>query len=385
MRATRNGSPLPRARSGALPDGRGGGAGLDATAVPPSAPGLAMGEARAGWMLAVPQLLREFGHDPARMLGEAGVRAAVFDDELNSLSFRDAGVLLEHACRATSCPHFALLAGERFDPATFGETAKLMLESSSVEAALRRFVLVHHLNDAGAVPMLFPVTRGRAILAHSIYAPGVPALDKLADLALAIGMVLLRALCGTSWQPLRVCLPHRKPDDVAPYRRIFGQNVVFDSDLAAIVFAASWLDTPVADVDHRFWTRLQTMAARTHAGAELAELPVSHQVRRALRPMVFTGTATESAVARLFSMHPRTLRRHLRDDGTTFQDLANDTRMSIAQQLLLDTEMLVSEIAVALHYSDVTAFSRAFRSHAGVAPIAWRKRERALSPGASGP
>jgi AraC-like DNA-binding protein len=37
--------------------------------------------------------------------------------------------------------------------------------------------------------------------------------------------------------------------------------------------------------------------------------------------------------------------------------------------------MPLAEVAAALHYSDATAFSRAFRSAAGVSPTHWRARQ----------
>jgi AraC-like DNA-binding protein len=110
-------------------------------------------------------------------------------------------------------------------------------------------------------------------------------------------------------------------------------------------------------------------------------MPLSHLVRRALRPMVFTGTATESAAARLFSLHPRSLRRQLSTDGETFLGLLNETRLGIAQQLLRDTDLCVAEIAVAMHYSDATALARAFRARVGMSPTGWRKRERTRPQG----
>lgn len=336
------------------------------------------GASRVGWLRALPQVLREFGCDPERVLSESGVAPSLFGDDANEIPFRVGGVLLANCVHATGCPHFALLVGARFDPEVMGETARLMASSPTVGAALRTFILQFHLLDAGAVPMLLPASRGRVILAHSIYAPDVPSLDQFADLAMAIGVNLVRGLCGASWQPLRVSLPHRPPADAVPYQRILGRNVTFNAELAAIVFAASWLEQPVLGGDA---DRLARLRARVGPERPQPALPLAHLVRRALRPMVFTGTCTESAVARLFALHPRTLRRRLGSEGETFLKLLNEARLTIAQQLLRDTDMRVAEIAVAMHYSDATALTRAFRVQVGLSPIDWRKRERMHAAG----
>jgi AraC-like DNA-binding protein len=327
---------------------------------------------------ALPQVLQELGCDPERLLAESGFEPSWLDDETNSVAFRALGDLFERGMRATGCPHLALLVAERFDPSALGETARLMANSPTVGGALRTLILRFHLLDEGAVPMLLPATRGRAILAHSIYTRDVPVLDQFADLAIGIGVKLLRGLCGNAFHPLRVSLPHRPPADPSPYQRILGPNVTFNAELAAIVFAASWLDRPVLGGDA---ARLAQLRAPVAPEPTTPAMPLSHLVRRALRPMVFTGTATESAAARLFSLHPRSLRRQLSTEGETFLGLLNETRLGIAQQLLRDTDLCVAEIAVAMHYSDATALARAFRARVGISPTGWRKRERTRPQG----
>ena len=97
------------------------------------------------------------------------------------------------------------------------------------------------------------------------------------------------------------------------------------------------------------------------------------QVRRALYPMVLSGTATLGNTARLFSLHERTMRRRLEADGTTFQQLLNEARFEVAQQLLRETQIAAAEIAAILGYSNPGAFSRAFRGWSGSTPRCWRK------------
>jgi AraC-like DNA-binding protein len=47
--------------------------------------------------------------------------------------------------------------------------------------------------------------------------------------------------------------------------------------------------------------------------------------------------------------------------------------MDIASQLLRDTDLPVREIALALHYADASAFTKAFRARVGASPRAWRE------------
>jgi AraC-like DNA-binding protein len=100
----------------------------------------------------------------------------------------------------------------------------------------------------------------------------------------------------------------------------------------------------------------------------------AEQVEGVLPQMLLSGTASTEAIARLFAIHARTLRRRLEAEGKNLQQLINQTRFELAQQLLDNTGLSVSAIATALRYDDPNAFSRAFRNWANVSPTQWRAR-----------
>jgi AraC-like DNA-binding protein len=78
-------------------------------------------------------------------------------------------------------------------------------------------------------------------------------------------------------------------------------------------------------------------------------------------------------IAQLFSMHRRTMSRHLRMEGLAFRQVANEVRFEIACELLENTDMALSQVAAALKYSELSAFSRAFRRWSGQSPSVWRR------------
>jgi AraC-like DNA-binding protein len=73
----------------------------------------------------------------------------------------------------------------------------------------------------------------------------------------------------------------------------------------------------------------------------------------------------------------RTLRRHLRRHGTTFQALRDAARERRAIALLEHTELRIDEIALQLGYRDASGLIRAFQCWTGVTPSAFRGRIRA--------
>jgi AraC-like DNA-binding protein len=102
--------------------------------------------------------------------------------------------------------------------------------------------------------------------------------------------------------------------------------------------------------------------------------PLTEDLRRVLRTELLRDACSAATVARLFSMHRRTLHRHLRNEGLAFRQIANEIRFEIACKLLANTDMALGQIAAALKYSEPSAFTRAFRRWSGQTPSNWRSR-----------
>jgi AraC-like DNA-binding protein len=99
---------------------------------------------------------------------------------------------------------------------------------------------------------------------------------------------------------------------------------------------------------------------------------VADQVIRLLRRRVLSGDFGLEAVARRLTVHPRTLNRCLKAQGTSFRKLLNEVRFEVAGQLLLGTRMGVTEIAGSLGHGEASAFTHAFSRMAGAPPHMWR-------------
>jgi AraC-like DNA-binding protein len=97
-------------------------------------------------------------------------------------------------------------------------------------------------------------------------------------------------------------------------------------------------------------------------------------VRRVLHSAVLTHDATADKIAELFAIHPRTLNRRLNACGISFQELTDQSRFEIAQHLLSNSSMPLTQIAATLGYADASVFSRAFRRWSGMTPSAWREQ-----------
>lgn len=81
-------------------------------------------------------------------------------------------------------------------------------------------------------------------------------------------------------------------------------------------------------------------------------------------------------LARSFCVSARTFSRWLNVLGTSFREIKNDCRKSLAAQKLASTNTKISEIGMTLGYSDSSNFTKAFKDWFGITPQQYRTRAR---------
>ena len=74
-------------------------------------------------------------------------------------------------------------------------------------------------------------------------------------------------------------------------------------------------------------------------------------------------------------MGRRSLQRHLSSEGTTFREISREMQLQASQRLLASGAS-VSDVAKALGFSEISAFTRAFRRWSGETPSSWKLRHQ---------
>jgi AraC-like DNA-binding protein len=107
--------------------------------------------------------------------------------------------------------------------------------------------------------------------------------------------------------------------------------------------------------------------------------PLRINVENLIATLLPHGQARRDVVAQKLGLSPRTLGRKLSADGISFARILEELRFGLAKRYLPERVLSISRIAWLLGYTDVSAFSHAFRRWAGRAPRADRSR-RSPSP-----
>jgi AraC-like DNA-binding protein len=327
------------------------------------------GTVRIGPTRSIVDVLRSMQLDPEPVLQEAGVDPQIFENPDSLLSFNSRARLMAVCRERTGCPHFGLTVGQSGGLSAFGLVGYLSMHAPNVEEALQTLIRYLHLHVQGAGGVL-EHNGSLAFFGYEIYQPLAQGANQLEDGALAAMYNILRELCGIDWGPTEIWFTHRKPPDFRPFQKFFQVPLRFDMPSAGIYFSARWLGRSVRGADPELHRLLQKQIDELEARYR-EDFP--EQVRRVLHHVLLSRQTSIEEVAALFSIHSRTLHRRLKSHGTSFRELLEDSRFTVARQLLGSSDSSLAQIAAVLGYADARVFNRAFKRWSGTSPTRWRK------------
>jgi len=285
-----------------------------------------------------------------------------------------------NAGRLARDPDFPYRAGLRFHVSTYGMYGFAILSCVDFRQTMR-FAVEYHRLATPTADISFSEQDGYAIwdvapLAHL----GVDtALYRfLVELQIAAHISLHRDVMDPAFAPKVVRLAYGAASEAARYSALFGCDVLLAQPQNQLVFDAKWLDeTP------RLGNEL-TYATLTKLCDELLEdfqlnTGLAGKVREILLRNLARPVSFEAAASRL-AMTPRTLRRKLQEEKTSYRDLIDELRMRLAVKYLRDTQLTIEDIAASLGFSESANFRRAFRRWTAKAPQEFRRRPDGPNP-----
>ena len=261
-----------------------------------------------------------------------------------------------------------MLLGQRQTLAALGPLGAAMRHAATLGEAIAAFVAFQIGNSTGGAVYLIRAEQD-VILGYGVYDQTVPASPQIYDMVLAVGCNLVAELTKGAVGPPEILLSRPTPGDAAPYQRLGRCPVRFGQSQTGLLLTRDSLAfrLPEADSDRHAQAR-----ARLASALEESRPKMSGHVRHLLRPQLLMGKANMEDVALRLGLHPRTLRRRLRQEGTSFETIKDEVRHAAARELLMLGALGIADIAFTLDYASVSSFVHAFRRWSGVSPGRWR-------------
>ena len=213
---------------------------------------------------------------------------------------------------------------------------------------------------------------GRAVLSYQIRDGRIVRRRQDAELSLGALIGLVRRTLGPHWCPEEIHLEHDAPGGRVWPASLHATPVYGGQRVNAIVLSGQALATVMPRAD----PCRQAMALRRIAGRlrERREEDFVGLVLQQIRDALVDGKPGIAPVARRLGLSGPALYRRLSACGVDYSELQRDLRRELALGLLAEADVPLTDIALRLGYSELSAFSRAFRSWTGLSPQAYRHR-----------
>ncbi len=259
----------------------------------------------------------------------------------------------------------------RSKPGTFAMMCYALIHCRTLEKALLRGTLFYSLfDDAPKITLSREGEWARLTVDDSNL------LDPdhfLVESLLVIWHRLASWLIGQRIRLQEATFRHAEPDHSAEYDLLFPNARRFSADSTSLLFQARYLAMPLLQDERTLKHFLEHSPADLLARPDGGDSLIS-QIRRLLGRDCSEWPDLDT-VAQQLHMSPQTLRRHLREEGSSFQELKDHLRRDLAIYHLGRDNLAIQDIAEQLGFSEPSAFHRAFKKWTGLTPGAYRAQE----------
>lgn len=316
------------------------------------------------------ELAHELGVTPQRLCAGLGCTVAGLRSG-QEISTRQAWRMIRRALQLTGRADLGLEVGIRQNLSHFG------LPGLAMSAA-------RTMGDAAEICLRYPkqsggISNGHLERAHDLVALSVDCnlnddtvLPFVVEEYFASGIAIARLLVGPRFRVHTLELAYPEPVYGMRYQEIFQCPVYFGRARNIALIAHECLDLPIATHSPTVLARRVHLLEQRARGRALATRPTEAAVERLLLRSENARISIDE-VAGVLQVSVRTLRRRLREDGSSFRALSERIRVESAQRLLRDQGMTVAAVARQLGFSDAPTFRRAFKRWLGQAPGKVRK------------
>jgi len=278
-------------------------------------------------------------------------------------------ILLECALLSAD-DNFGLRMVELAGPSDLGIYGYLLMNAPTVGEALEIACRYYPTFYRGATLRL---SVGRGVVRLTYRTKARSALSARHDNEWSLGFFVHVIRRGTSadWTPASASFTHPAPEDVSEQIQLFGANLHFGQATNCIEFPADVLGCRVNQTDPNL-LRVLIQHADGLLDRMQNEERLADQVRLLILEHLDRGPGDATAVARKLRISVSTLKRRLKEDGVSYRELRDRVVRDLAQSALRETQVPISEIALRVGYSELSAFDRAFSRLAGMTPRQYR-------------
>ena len=318
------------------------------------------------------KLVQSSGYDPQYMLAKADISAQVLSAPKATISFQQEVTFTRELIKTLNDDDLGFKAGQCYRLNAFGHIGLAAGSSDTVSDAIEFFLKYIRLAYTH-FDINFFKKEGNAVLRFS---------DQydLGDLRrfylerdfsfafLSTRDMFPRSIVGQKPKTIHFDFPC--PSSVEQYQALYECPVHFSMPHNEILFDERYLDLPLP-LANTLTRELLEEQCKSQEIALFGHQNFVDKIRQIIQTMEDKIPSLEN-IAQMHFVTARTLRRKLKEQGVTFQQIVNEELSKKALNLLSTTQLSIEQISLRLGYSESASFIHAFKRWTGKTPKAYR-------------
>ena len=316
----------------------------------------------------------------APLLQRVGLSEREFDTRQGRISASAQSKLLEYAAEALNDSAFGLHLAQQTNPREVGLLFYVAAAAKNVSEAVTLYERYCRIvNEAVRVKVL----EGESGVVVEFVFVGVSRhrVRQNAEFGLAAMIKALREIAGRNIHPTLVSFAHAGNSNGRELERFFGCPIEFDASIDQLAFSNETLALPLVTEDRHLLDTLQPICDEAAKERNTTKGTLRASVENEVQRLLHHGKAQRETVAKKLAISTRTLARRLADENTTYEEVVDQLRRSLALQYVKEPSLSLSQIAWLLGYEGSSSFNHAFLRWTGRSPSATRYEKQLPAPG----
>ena len=327
---------------------------------------------RSGAMNAIISFLRDAGIEPIDVVGVEGIKVAEASDPYRKVELATVLKAFKEAAKVTSRDDIGLELGITQGLEGWGPFFFLFTNAPTVGEALKDLCRYGAVLQSQARFQWIDTKEAFGIEYNSNH-PELDGWELDNEITVALIMNIVNRLTGDKVTPKRIMFEHQPLSKLATYKHWLGSTPQFAARCNAVIYPRALVQRLESANPELYKVMKRHM--RDLIETEIQENQLHHIVRNNISRGLAQGTATLEHIAAEIGMEQRTLQRRLKEEGTSFQALLDEIRLSRAKYYLEKTRLSITDIALEIGYAEASVFVRAFKRLTGLSPNRYRRAE----------
>ncbi|MCX7127736.1 AraC family transcriptional regulator [Aeromonas sp.] len=314
------------------------------------------------------ELVNELGGDTDDLLVMAGLHNVNISDETGFISYPRYAELLDFTAKELNKTLFGLKLASMHGPELLGPLSLGFRLQENVKQALD-YLLSHVYLFAYGQILTVKQSHGSVLVGIEYEFGGENPLSQLRQSSCQHLYNYLTSVQVDNIGAMKIHLRQPRP----PVHERHYSHVCFSADFDGVSFPAAWLTASLSAGREQM---LQFVDKYMDELTSNFPHSYSEQVSSVVHRLLREGQCTMTRVASVLGCGVRSLQLKLQEEGRSYSLILQECRVALAYQLLRRKHMRVTDVAFELGFSDVSTFSRKFKSWTGVSPLQWQKEQQ---------